>query len=200
MLNNQCLRRASPTAFAELGWNTMVMKLNRTQVLSLAVVTGSLSLAMQLFVPGIPLGGGKLDLAIVPAIVGSAFAGPMAGAIIGFLYGIGSPAYLGLIPSSIVEFIVLGYLAQKLRIRGGKTLAIVISDVLMAPVIAMLIFKLLVFQSVPLLTLYLIGLAYGIPGPIIALFVCGLIETRLFGTLNSSNQTLKMSPKPTSNT
>jgi uncharacterized membrane protein len=183
----------------DLGGNTLVMKLGRTQALSLAVVTGALSLAMQFFVPGIPLGVGKIDLALVPAMVGAVFAGPMAGVIIGFLHGIGSPAYIALIPSSIFSFTLLGYLAQRFKIKGGTALAIIIARVLIGTVVATIIFKPLVYPSVPLLTIYLIGLGYNIPSSIIAVFLCGLIEARFFRTLISSNQALETSAKSTKN-
>jgi len=169
--------------------------MNRTQTLTLAVVTGALSLAMQLFVPGIPMGVGKIDLALVPAMVGAVFAGPMAGIIIGFLHGIGSPAYLALIPSSIFSFTLIGYLAEKLRFRGGTALAIIIGRVLISTVVATLIFKPLVYPSASLLAIYLIGLGYNIPSSIIAIIVCGLIETRYFRAASNSSPAILPSAK-----
>lgn len=59
-------------------------KLTSTRHLVFATLMGTLSLVMQVFVPGIPLGiGGKLELADIPAVIGSAFAGPVGGVITG---------------------------------------------------------------------------------------------------------------------
>lgn len=101
-------------------------KIISAQRLALATLTGTLSLIMQLALPGIPLGaGGKLELAEVPAILGAAFTGPLGGAINGFLHGIMSPGYLALVPTSICSLALLGYLSDKIKTRWKAIPAII---------------------------------------------------------------------------
>lgn len=169
----------------------MRLQLNRTQALMFGVIMGSLSLAIQLFVPGIPVGLGKIDLALVPAIVGAVFGGPMAGVIIGLLHGIGSPAYIALIPSSVFSFTLIAFLAMKLKMRWGTPIAIVVGRILIGTVVATLIFQPLVYTSAPLLSVYIIGLSYNIPSSIIAIIICSLVEKRFLTVFGRSEPVTK---------
>lgn len=93
---------------------------------------------MQMVVPGIPLGwgGGKLELADVPAILGAAYTGLVGGIINGFLHGILSPTYLALIPTSMCSFALLGFLSENLKMRWKTIPAIIIARVIFDPILA----------------------------------------------------------------
>jgi len=99
-------------------------RLISTKCLVFASMIGAISLAMQVFVPGIPVGLGKMELAEVPAILGAAFTNQIGGVLIGFLYGFGSRTILASLPASMFTFGLLGYLAKKLE-RGWMAIPIV---------------------------------------------------------------------------
>ena len=146
-------------------------KLISTRRLTFATMMGTLSLAMQAFVPGIPLGwGGKIELADIPAILGAVFTGPVGGTINGFLYGIISPVYLALVPTSVCSLALLGYLSESLKIRGNAILAIVIARVIFDPILASFLFKWIYYGSTaPLLAIWIISLWYDVPSAIISI-------------------------------
>lgn len=76
---------------------------------------GALGLAMQIVIPGIPMGIGKIELADIPAIIGAAFACPIGGMFIGFIYGMGSGVPLAAIPTNTFAFFLISLLSNKLR-------------------------------------------------------------------------------------
>lgn len=146
-------------------------KLISTRRLTFATMMGTLSLAMQAFVPGIPLGwGGKIELADIPAILGAVFTGPMGGAINGLLYGIISPVYLALVPTSVCSLALLGYLSERFKIRGNVVLAIVIARVIFDPILASFLFQWIYYgPTTPLLAIWIIGLWYNVPSAMISI-------------------------------
>ncbi|MEM3627236.1 MAG: hypothetical protein QXZ25_04350 [Candidatus Bathyarchaeia archaeon] len=131
---------------------------------------------MQLVVPGIPLGvGGKIELADVPAIIGAAFSGPIGGIITGFLHGIMSPTYLALIPATVCSLALLGYLSDNLKMKWKTILAIIVTRVIFDPILGAIFYKLIYYgPSVPILTIWVIGLYYDVPSAMISipLYLC----------------------------
>ena len=82
-------------------WNGKKMtRLITTKRLTFAIIMGTFALVMQATVPGIPLGvaGAKLELADIPAVIGSSIGGPVGGIICGLLFGVMRTANLALIP------------------------------------------------------------------------------------------------------
>jgi hypothetical protein len=141
---------------------------------------GTLSLIMQLVVPGIPLGvaGGKLEFAQVPAILGACFSGAIGGIICGFLHGVYSPAFLALIPSTMLNLGLLGYIADNLKIKGRIIIAIIISRIILGPVFAAIIFKLLYYTGATYLSIWILGLTFGIPSAIVSIPLSTLLQKR----------------------
>lgn len=145
-------------------------RLISAQRLTFATVMGTLSLIMQLVVPGIPLGYGKLELADVPAILGAAFTGSVGGIINGFLYGISSPSYLALIPTSVCSLALLGYMLENLKMRWKAIPAIIIARVIFDPILAAILYKLIYYgPAAPLLAIWIISLYYDAPSAIISI-------------------------------
>jgi len=157
-------------------------RLISTRRLTFATMMGTLSLMMQAFVPGIPLGfiGGKLELADVPAILGAAFTGPVGGIINGFLHGILSPGYLALIPSTVCSLALLGYLSESLKIRWKTILAIIIARVIFDPILGVILFTLIYYgPAAPLLSIWIIGLYYDVPSAIISIPLYIFVQKRI---------------------
>jgi len=153
-----------------------------TQRLTFAIMMGTFSLIMQLVVPGIPLGwgGGKLELADVPAIVGTAFTGPVGGIINGFLYGILSSTNLALIPTSVCSLALLGYLSENLKIRWKVISAIIVARVIFDPILAAILYQLIYYgPSAPLSIIWIISLYYDAPSAIISIPLYIFVQKRM---------------------
>ncbi len=139
----------------------------------------SLSLAMQVAFPGIPLGWGKLELAEVPALLGASLTGPVGGAIVAFAYGVPSPGFAALVPLALVDFTLVGYLARNRR-WGWKAIPVV-------HIAAYLTIGTFLFNrvyGVPMIAAILEGLAYSIPSALIAaLLYASLARTPKVGAL-----------------
>lgn len=141
---------------------------------------------MQAYVPGIPLGvgGAKLELADIPAVLGASLSGSVGGMICGFLYGVFSPAYLALIPSMVIVLTLLGCLSDNLK-RGRIALAIILSRAIIGPVLSAILFKWIYFSSIPFLSVWLLCFSYAIPGVIIVILLRFLIEKKFYWLISS---------------
>ena len=103
----------------------------------------------------------------------------MGGAINGFLYGIISPVYLALVPTSVCSLALLGYLSERLKIRGNAILAIVIARIIFDPFLASFLFKWIYYgPTTPLLAIWIISLWYDVPSAIISIPLYMFIEKR----------------------
>jgi len=147
-----------------------------TKNLAFATIMGALGLAMQLFVPGIPLGMGKIELADLPAILGATFTGPIGGAIAGFLYGISSGVPLALAPAETLSFAVLGYLSKNMKM---KWLAIPIVRVFLTCPLNSFLIKIIYYGAAPLYVILIRSLYYNVPSVIISVPLCIFIEKKI---------------------
>ncbi len=141
---------------------------------------GALTVVMQVFLPGIPLPAGKLELADIPAILGSAFAGPIGGIINGFLYGITIPSaavFVALIPASIISLSLLGFLSKNLHMSW---ISILIARVIINPIAKTFLLVYLFYPpDVMILPVYVLALSYDIPGALVSIPIYALVKRQL---------------------
>ncbi len=165
-------------------------KLITTKRLTFAIMMGAMTLVMQAVLPGIPLGigGGKLELADIPAILGASITGPIGGVICGFLYGIASPTYLALIPSMICILVPIGYVSDKLNNWKITVLAIIISRVIFGPILLAVPMKLIYFNTLTFGDTWLLSLTYAVPGALASIAVYMLMSRRIPGLLSKLNE------------
>lgn len=141
-----------------------------------ATLMGSLSFLMQIAVSGIPIGMGKIELADIPAVLGAVFTGPVGGMITGFLYGIGSPSLLALLPSEVCGMTLMGYMSKNLKLEWK---AIPISRILFVPVLATILYSLTYLKGTPFIMIWLIGLSYNTPGALISIPLYFALKKRM---------------------
>jgi len=138
---------------------------------------GALSFAMQMFVPGIPVGLAKVELADVPAVLGAAFTNQIGGVLVGFLYGLGSRLPQYSIPLSMFGFSLLGYLAKKLKM-GWMAIPIVRGFV--HPLLGSIVIKVLYYgPAVPLEPILIRVFINYIPGAVISVPLYIFIEKKI---------------------
>jgi len=155
-------------------------RLISTRSLTFATIMGALALAMQIYVPGIPMGMGKIELADLPAVQGAAFSGLIGGVLIGFLFGLGSGVPLAAILASPISFALLGYLSKNLKM---KWVAIPIVYGLVYPSIMAILVKIFYYgAAVPLFVILLRSLWYCVPTAIISVPLYIFIEKKIPGT------------------
>ena len=156
-------------------------RLLSTKRLSFAIIMGALALVMQAVVPGIPLGvaGAKLELADIPAVLGSSISGPVGGIICGLFYGVMSTANLALVPSMIIVFGLMGYFADKRNSCAAITVTIIGMRVVVGPVLVAAFMKWIYFPTMSFVDVWILSIVYAAPGAIVSVGIYIFVQKKI---------------------
>ena len=142
-----------------------------TKRLTLAVMMGTVCMVMQAIVPGLPLGvaGAKLEFADIPAVLGASLTGPIGGLIVGFFYGLLSPANLALVPGMMCSFALLGFLTDKYKSCLQTIISVIATRLGFGILLLTDFMKAIYFQTSTYEQLMILCIVYAAPGAIVSL-------------------------------
>ena len=147
---------------------------------------------MQATVPGIPLGvaGAKLELADIPAVLGSSIGGPVGGIICGLLFGVMSTANLALIPWMVIVFGLIGYLSDKRNSCASITVIIIGMRIIFGPFLVAFFIKWIYFPAMSLIDAWVLSVVYAAQGAIVSIGIYIFVQKkipRLLSTIKDNN-------------
>lgn len=142
-----------------------------TKRLTLAVMMGTVCLVMQAIVPGLPLGvaGAKLEFADIPAVLGASLTGPVGGLIVGFFYGLLSPANLALVPGMMFTFALLGFLTDKYNSCLQTIVSVVVTRLGFGILLLTVLMKTIYFQTSTYEHVMILCIVYAAPGAVVSI-------------------------------